>query len=747
MKGKLQAAALLYLAVCILTCNCTGPSSDYHDPSLPSEKRAEILLGKMTLHEKCLQLQNRYIGSVSDIAQVFEGESVGTVHNMSGDAHMCRDLMDSVQRYMLTATRLAIPVLPCVEGIQGILQDGCTLYPCALAQGSTFNPDLVREATSQMAAEARAMGLHQILSPVLDIARDLRWGRVEETFGEDPFLIGKMGTAFIEGYQGEGDMTCTPKHFVAHGSPTGGLNCASVPGGQRELRSLYLYPFRKVISETSPLSVMSCYSSYDGVAVTGSRYYMTDILRGELGFDGYVYSDWGSVERLYNFHHSVLSPADAAAKALMAGVDINIDSTSQTIEEQVLDGTLDEKYVDEAVLRILTVKFKLGLFDDPFSKEGPVRDGRSVALSEKVAQESAVLLENNGILPLDFSTVRSICVVGPNASQTVYGDYSWTTSDTREGISLLQGLSQVLPPSVALSYEKGCDHWSQDASGIDAAVRKASQSDVIIAAVGTRSTYLARNPVYSTSGEGFDLSSLDLPGMQQELLERLAITGKPLIVVLISGKPLAIPWVKDHADALLVQWYGGEMQGKVLAQILAGEVNPSGRLNVSFPRSTGATPCYYNYLPTDKDYMGNTGGTLDEPNDRYIFESCYSLWPFGYGKSYSTFEWSDFECSAMDDGIHVSMSVSNRSDRDGKETVQVYVHDKVSSVALPCKQLKAFQKKEVRAGETKRFGMVIPYSELTLFDEEGKEVLEKGEFEIMAGPSSEEILFTGTLTL
>ena len=561
----------------------------YKDKNAPIEKRVEDLLSRMTLHEKVLQLQNREAGRGNDIPSRFNGESVGTIHEMGHNAEECAVILRDIQKYMSDSTRLGIPVLTGAEGIQGIIQNGSTLFPHSIAQGSTFNPELIEKMTDAAGAEAEAMGIHQILSPVLDITRELRWGRVEETFGEDPYLIAQMGIGFINGYQ-KHRLTCMPKHFVAHGTPTGGLNCAHVSGGERELRNLYLYPFDKVIEATDPLAVMSCYSAYDGVPVSGSRYYMTDILRGELGFRGYVYSDWGSVDRVKTFHFAVPTSEDAARVSLIAGIDLNVDWTYQTLEKQVEDGILDEAYIDTAVRRMLYVKFALGLFDekDPDVKKvkDVVRCEEHVAIAKEVADESAILLENNGILPLDLTKYKSIAVVGPQSNQTVYGDYSWTGPDTKEGVTLYQGLCNVAGDKVQIRQADGCDWWSQNGDGIDEAVALVEDSDIAIVAVGTRSTYLGRGPKKSTAGEGFDLSSLELPGRQLDLLKAVKATGKPMVVVFIAGKPLAMPWVKENADALLVQWYAGEQQGNSAADILVGNVNPSGRLNVSFPRST-----------------------------------------------------------------------------------------------------------------------------------------------------------------
>lgn len=740
----MKKTLIFMAALCSLSSSAAARQPLYKDPKAPVEERVEDLLARMTLREKVLQLQNREAGRRGEAESRFHGQSVGTVHEMGQDAAECQRILAELQEYMSTRTRLGIPVLTCVEGIQGILQNGATLYPHAIAQGSTFNPALIERMTDACGREAAAMGIHQILSPVLDIARELRWGRIEETFGEDPYLIARMGIGFINGYQ-KHRIACMPKHFVAHGTPTGGLNCASVSGGERELRSLYLYPFARVIAATDPLAVMSCYSSLDGVPVSGSRYYMTDVLRGELGFRGYVYSDWGSVDRLKTFHHAVETSAEAARQSLLAGIDLNVDSAYETLQEQVESGLIDMQYIDTAVRRILQAKFALGIFDSPHGDarevEQTVRCAEHVALAREVAEESAVLLENNGILPLDLTKYRSIAVVGPNSNQTVYGDYSWVHHDTEEGVNLYQGLKNVLGDAVVLRQADGCDWWSQDDSRIAEAVVAVEASDLAIVAVGTRSNYLGRGPHNSTAGEGFDLSSLELPGRQLDLLKAVKATGKPLVVVFISGKPLALPWVKEHADALLVQWYAGEQQGNAAADILVGKVNPSGRLNVSFPRSTGNSPCYYNYYPTDREYGNDRGGSYEEPRLHYIFEKPYALWNFGYGLSYTEFEYDNCRIRTEGDRIVAEVEVENCGPRDGKEVVQLYVRDMISTVATPIQQLKAFEKVAIPAGGKVTVRMEVPFDELMLVNERMERVLEPGEFEIQVGSSSDRIRF------
>lgn len=757
MKRKLLSISCL-LMVTAATFGAPPKDPDkplYKDKTAAVKDRVEDLVKRMTLKEKIQQLQNRASGRADEIENIFKGESYGCTHEMSMQAADCADMYQKLQIYMLTKTRLGIPILTAAEGIEGILQNGSTIYPQALAQGSTFNPALIRKMTGAAGEEAKVMGIHQILSPVLDIARELRWGRVEETYGEDPYLIAEMGVAFIKGYQ-QYNITCTPKHFMAHGSPSGGLNCANVSGGERELRSLYMYPFKRVIAETTPLSLMSCYSSYDGVALSGSPYYMTDILRGELGFKGYVYSDWGSVDRLQSFHHAVATQEEAAKMALIAGIDLDVDGAYGTLEKMIESGKLDEKYIELAVRRVLTVKFTLGLFDNPYGDPAKVakvvHNAEKVAISKEVADESAILLKNsNNILPLNLSKLQSIAVVGPNSDQTIFGDYSWTQGDTKEGVTLLQGLKEVVGKKVTLNHAEGCDWWSHDRSHIPDAVKAAQASDVVIVAVGTRSTFLGRSPKNTTAGEGFDISSLELPGVQEDLLKAIKATGKPMIVVFIAGKPLAMPWVKENADAVLVQWYGGEKQGRTLADILTGAVNPSGKLNVSFPRSTGNTPSFYNHFVTDREEPFDRPGTPEEPKGHYIFDIPEPLWNFGYGLSYTNFKY--LNCTLADSvfdekgTIKVEVEVENTGTRDGKEVVQLYVRDKVSSVATPIQQLKAFKKELIKAGKRAKITLEVPVSELGLYNDRMKYVIEPGEFDIQIGTASDNIAFHKTITI
>jgi len=717
-------------------------SYPYQNKQLPVEQRVKDLLSRMSLHDKILQLQ--HIQDANSI-DTFKGESYGLMMNTASTAAEVTNLNIKIQNYLLTKTHFGIPIISCTEAVHGTYQGGATIYPQAIAQGSTFNPDLVVKMMNMIAKDLHAMNIHQVLAPDLDIARELRWGRVEETYGEDPFLNATMGIAYVK-TAANNNIICTPKHFVAHGTPMAGFNLASVSGGERDLRSIYLYPFEKVIKEAKPLSLMNCYSSYDGVAVAGSKYFMTNILRKELGFKGYVVSDWGSVEMLKFFHHTAATNADAAIQAIEAGVDLEAGSNCYlALEKLVKEKKFNVKYIDLAVSRVLYVKFASGLFDHPLNNEidlaTTIHSKESIELAKEIADESIVLLSNkHSILPLSPKEYTSIAVIGPNANQFQPGDYTWSRT-TDHGISALKGLQKIVDNKIIINYSKGCDAWSQNKSGFTEAVEAAKKSDVAIIVVGTESGTFTDN-TNATCGEGYDLSDLKLPGVQEDLIKEIKSTGKPIIVVLISGKPLAIPWIKENADAILVQWYGGEQQGNALADVLFGNVNPSGKLNVSFPQSVGHLPCYYNYKPTDKGFY-ESPGSIDKPGRDYVFSNSNALWSFGYGLSYTSFQFIDAtvnkEKVKANDSITIDVKIKNSGNADGKEVIQLYVRDMVSSVVTPIKQLKAFKKIFLKAGEEKFIRLVLPISELALFNQQMKRVVEPGEFELQIGAASDDI--------
>ena len=762
------------LTLICISAACTmafAQAYPYQDKSLQIQDRIEDLLGRMTLEEKLSQMKhihsNHYDNKGSaDLAKMqksLDGMSRGCMEAFPYSLQQYVDAVYAIQKEMKENTRLGIPVIPVVEGLHGVVQDGCTIYPQAIAQSATFSPELIEEMGYQIALEARSIGAWQILSPCLDIARELRWGRIEETFGEDPFMNAINGTAYVRGAQKAGAI-CTPKHFVAHGSPVGGVNLASVVGGKYDLYNTYLPPFRMIIDECAPLSIMNCYSVYDGEAVTGSKYMLTDLLRGELGFKGYVYSDWGSIGMLRYFHKVAQDAAQAAKMSIEAGLDLEASSTEyNTVNQMIANGEMSIEDIDNAVRNILYAKFKSGIFDAPLPDRDAWKTGihseESVKLAKQMAVESAVLLENSkGMLPLDASKLSSIAIIGPNASRVQFGDYSWG-ADTEYGVTPLEGMTAIAGDKIKINYAEGCDLWSQDRSGFKDAVKAARKSDIAVVFVGSQSALLARKSEPATSGEGFDLHSLKLPGVQEELIDALCETGTPVVVVLVTGKPFEMIRIKDKAAALVVQWYAGEEQGSAIAELLFGKENFSGRLPVSFPKSTGHLPCYYNYYPSDKGYY-NRKGSLDKPGRDYVFSDPYALYTFGYGLSYSDFEYTDMTIEvadgknaagagslSMDDTLIVKVSVKNTSGVAGKETVQIYANDKASSYITPGKTLIGYKKIEVKPMSETNAVIEIPASRLAFYDKYGKLTLEPGDFEIMACSNASDVHFSQTVTV
>lgn len=498
------------------------------------------------------------------------------------------------------------------------------------------------------------------------------------------------------------------------------------------------------------MAVMSSYNSWNRIPNSASRYLMTDLLRDKYGFKGYVYSDWGVLDMLKNFHRTAETDFDAAAQALTAGLDVEASSfTFTTLADNIRAGKLDEKYVDEAVRRVLRAKIETGLMDDPYLKNCayylPIRDPESVALSREIADESAILVKNeDSMLPLDKNKLKSVAVIGPNADAVQFGDYTWT-KDPKEGVTPLAGIRKLLGKDVKVNYAKGCSVASLDTTGIAEAVNAAKESDVAIVFVGSSSTVFVRGQSESTSGEGMDLTEIELTGSQEQLVREVAATGTPVVLVLVAGKPFALPWEAQNIPAILIQWYAGEKEGDSIADIIFGNVNPSGRLNFSFPRSTGQLPVYYNHLPSDKGYY-HVHGSYENPGRDYVFSSPEALWNLGHGLSYTTFEYSNATTDkreyAPEDTVSVSVDITNTGSRAGKEVVQIYVRDVVSTIATPVRALKGFDKISLNPGETKHVVIDIPTEEFYLTDETGNRYLEPGKFEIQVARSSSDIYKT-----
>lgn len=726
----------------------------YQRADLPIEERVKDLLQRMTLEEKLAQIRHIHSWEIfngqeldkSKLEKKAQNMSWGFVEGFPLTAENCAKNMLAIQHFMVEKTRLGIPIFTVAESLHGVVHEGATVFPQNIALGSTFNPDLAYCKTSTIANELHSVGMRQVLSPCIDVVRDLRWGRVEESFGEDPYLCGLFGIAEVKGYM-ENGISPMLKHYGPHGNPLSGLNLASVETSVRDLHEVYLKPFEMVMKQAPTLAVMSAYNSWNRIPNSASHYLLTDILRKKWGFKGYVYSDWGAIEMLKNFHFTARSSEEATLQALTAGLDVEASSDCyQTIPALIEKGELDSEVVDEAVSRVLYAKFRIGLFDDPYGEKftkGTIHSKEAIALSKKIADESAVLLKNDRqLLPLAIEKLKSIAIIGPNADQIQFGDYTWTR-DNRFGVTPLQGIREYVGDRVKVNYAKGCSLVSMDESDIQQAVEIARQSDVSILFCGSASAALARDYKSSTCGEGFDLNDLTLTGAQPALIKAVQATGKPVILVLVTGKPFAIPWEKKNIPAILVQWYAGEQSGHSIADILFGKVSPSGRLTFSFPGSTGHLPVYYNHLRSDRGFY-KSPGSYDSPGRDYVFSAPVPLWSFGHGLTYTSFEYSNLRTDKtaylLNDTVHVQINLRNTGRREGKEVVQLYVSDLYSSVSMPARQLRDFCKVTLQAGESKTVQLKVPVRELTILNEQNEAIVEPGEFEVQVGSASDRIL-------
>lgn len=757
-----------FLIVClsfIAFCNVYSQRKPvYKDASQPIEARINDLIGRMTMEEKIAQLSHLHasdvyykdhvlkVDPVQMKAMLANDKGTGFVDCFTMDAHDCQNFMNDVQTFMRKNTRLGIPAFTVAESLHGALQIGSTIFPQAIALGSTFNTDLAYKMTSAISEELKAENITQVLAPDIDVCRDLRWGRVEECLGEAPFLIAQMGLAEVNGYLNN-NISPMLKHYGAHGTPQGGINLASVTCGDRDLLGVYLYPFEYIIKNTNVQAVMSSYDSWNGVPNSSSYYLMTDLLRNQWGFKGYVYSDWGTIGMLNYFHHTAQNGADAAMQAIKAGLDVDAcDRLYIELPQLVEKGFLDEHYIDEAVRRVLRAKFDMGLFDYrlPGKKDFNryVHNAEHIALAKQIAEESIILMKNdNNILPLDTNKIHSIALVGPNADHVQFGDYTWG-NDNGMGITLRQAVQKDYGDRITVNYAEGCNITSDDDSKISQAVDAAKKSDVSVVVIGSCSIGCSYSS--AVAGEGYDLSDLSLPGAQEKLVEAVAAVGKPVVVVLLSGKPFAIPWIKSHVPGVIVQWYGGEQSGTALSEVLFGKVNPSGKLNFSFPQSTGHLPCFFDYLPSDKGFY-HMSGSKERPGRDYVFATPDALWSFGHGLSYTNFDYlsatTQKEDYSQNDSIKICIKIRNSGDRDGLEVPQVYIRDVVSSVATPIHELKGFSKLLIRKGETASSEITIPVSELSLYDKDMKRVVEPGLFELQIGRASDDIRIKKTISV
>ena len=756
----MKRAIISLFAIPLLFC---ASAQTYKDAGAPVDARVEDLLSRMTLEEKVQQLTMHGLGAFPHI-----GEVVGVCDSPFEGLELIANQSKEAKKHAKEKTRLGIPPIQIAECLHGLLAYGATIYPQAIAQGSTWNPELIERMSAQIAEEASSVGVDQALSPLFDLIRDPRYGRNEECYAEDPYLVAEIGKAFVTGMQGkpeqtrtgipEGKLMCTAKHFAGYSVPAAGINLAPASLGEREMRTLHLYPFEKVVKEANVYSVMPSYNETDGIPAHANHHLLTEILRHEWGFEGYVFSDYGGASHLTHFHKTAPDKKEAAYQAFTAGLDLEAARPDiyPHIAELVKEGRLSEADVDVAVRRILKAKFRSGVFDKKYADvkniKKHVHTPEHIALAKTIADESIVLLQNNdNILPLNPDKIKSIAVVGPNANQVQYGDYSYTR-DNKSGVTVLQGITDLVGDKVKVNYAKGCGISSLDTTGIGEAVEAAKESDVVVAVLGETSVILSglgwgRGPGDMeaddafTTGEGYDITDINPIGVQRELLQALKATGKPIVLVLVHGRPWSIVWEKDNMDAILEAWYPGEQGGNSVADIIFGKVNPSGRLNATIPQSAGHIPVAYDYKPSAKG-INREPGTPEKPGRDYVFSSPAPVFPFGHGLSYTDFEYSDMQISGEtfgNDGVTVSVNVKNTGSVPGKEVVQLYVNDKISSVTTPVKALKGFSKISLAPGESRRVSFTVAPADLGLWNRDMKYVTEPGDFDFMFGKSSENI--------
>jgi len=734
----------------------------YLDSKQPVETRVNDLLSRMTLEEKFRQInmvdirnfvdeKGKFSEELAD--SFFKGMGIGAVQDPRFDPEVNAELVNQLQKYLKTKTRLGIPAFVVCESLHGFSSPKATIFPQAIGLASTWNTEMMKEIAATIAKECRANGINQALAPDLDLAREPRWGRVEETYGEDPYLCSSMGVAYIKGIQGESEtidndhVISTVKHYAAHGSPEGGVNLSPVYAGERQLRELYLKPFEAAVKDAGALSVMPAYSELDGIPCSASKMLLTKILRDEWNFKGYTFSDYGAISMLHTFHMTADSPEEAGRQALEAGMDFEAPGTygfNDKLMELVRTGVVSGKTLDRAVSNVLRVKFLAGLFDqdtygDPELAKNITNCEAHRNLALKAAHESIILLKNeNGLLPLD-KDIDSIAVIGPNADAIQLGDYSIIKQDT---VTPLQGIRNRVSANTKIYYAQGCGMYEQSKDGFEKAVEAARKSKVAVVVVGESSMITSGvgwgfdSGMVALSGEGYDRSDLDLPGIQQALVEEIVKTGVPTVVVLVNGRPLSISWIAEHVPAILEAWYPGEEGGNALADILFGNVNPSGKLPVSFPKTVGQSPVYYNHKPSARGYY-HMPGSLEKPGRDYVFLDTKPLFEFGHGLSYTQFEYSDLKVSAEKirphESVTVTVNVKNAGDREGKEVVQLYVTDLVSSVTTPVKQLQGFEKVSIKPGEIKQVSFTLTSRNLSLIGEGMKETVEPGYFEVSIG--------------
>jgi len=778
-RRVLSIAMLAAIAACSGGTEESRSDSDnplYKDASADIDARVDDLLGRMTTDEKIAQIitiwndkpelfndemqfdlektRARIPLGLGQFARPSDATGPSSPREVPGrNVQQTIELVDALQQYATNETRLGIPILFHEEGLHGYAALDATSFPQAIGLASTWDPDLVRDVNSVTAREIRARGVHLVLSPVVDVARDPRWGRIEETFGEDPYLVGEMGVAAVEGLQGDsvdgyladGKVFATLKHMTGHGQPESGTNIGPAQISERELRENFFPPFEQVVRRTEIKAVMASYNEIDGVPSHASAWLLQDVLRGEWEFDGAVVSDYYAIEQMAHIHRIAENEADAAVIALTAGVDVDLPSgvAFSTLGQALKDGRVTEEAIDTAARRHLEIKIRAGLFEDTStdvdSAKALTNNDEARELARTAAQRSIVLLKNDGVLPLslpgDSADKPTIAVIGPNAAVARLGGYYGIPPTT---VSLLDGVRTRVGDNANIAFSEGVvitendDWWADEVVLGDPKENYRRIAQAVEVARGADTIILAIGDTEQTSREGWadshlgDRSSLNLVGEQQALFDALRVLGKPIVVVLINGRPTSTVEISEQANALVEAWYPGEQGGNAIADVLFGDVNPGGKLPVTIPRSVGQLPMVYNHKPSARR--------------GYLFGTTDPLYPFGWGLSYTDFDLGEPTLSsatiAVDGTVDVTVAVTNSGAVKGDETVQLYIRDRISSVTRPVRDLRAFNRITLAPGETQSVTFTLDASSLHMWNDKMQRVVEPGEFEIMTGPNS-----------
>lgn len=719
------------------------------------------LLSRMTLEEKVAQLLSAPIEDLvegrsfsREKARRLLSSGIGQITRVSGSRlgfspREAARLVNEVQRFLVEETRLGIPAIVHEESLAGLMASTATCFPQAIALAATWDPELVQMVAEEIRKQALTVGCRHVLAPVLDLSWDPRWGRTEETYGEDPYLAAAIGVAYVKGIQGnlkEG-VVATGKHFAGHGFSEGGRNTAPVRVGEREFREAVLYPFESAVKEAGLMSIMPAYHEIDGIPCHANSWLLRKILRDEWGFQGIVVSDYFAIRQLQTYHRVAANDLETAVKALEAGVDIELPFPDcyERLIEAVKEGIVSEKRVEEAAARVLKIKVLLGLFENPYVDEAvsDVLDNPGARkLAREAARKSVVLLENRGALPLK---ARSIAVVGPCADDSLcmLGDYHYAAhlgldKPTVEVVTVLEGIRRLAPSGTLIHYAKGCGILLEDRSGFREAIEAAEKAEAVVAVLGEHSGGFWLGKPELCSGEGLDRCELGLPGVQSELLEELLELGKPVVVVLLSGRPLALPKkLLAKLGALLEAWHPGEEGGTAVAEVLFGFADPGGRLPISVPACAGQIPVFYRRKPSSFN--------------RYVEMDSKPLYPFGYGLSYARFEYRNLTIepskAGVGDTVRVSVTVENVGDREGDDVVQLYVSRPVASVARPGRELKGFKRVTLKPGQRLRVTFSMPLELLAYYDAGMRLVAEKGVYVLAVARHSEDEGLKGTLSL